>query len=71
MRALAEILEDLFGAGERPLGVDHPVLAVERVFQPGKALWVRQPRTRTSQVELAAFIGPGKSVEELATEQRG
>jgi hypothetical protein len=32
VRVSTEIPEDLFGSGERTLGVDHPVLAVEEVL---------------------------------------
>src|SRR5437667_10660639 len=71
MRVLAEILEDLFGSGERALGVDHPLLVVERVLQSAEGLRIRQLRTRTSEVEFAPFIATGKSIEELAAEQSG
>src|ERR1044071_2983075 len=69
MRVPAEVLEDLLGSGERALGVHHPVLAVQRVLELVEALRARVYRTRTPQVELAAFVGMGKSVEDLASEQ--
>src|SRR3954469_19389292 len=64
----AEILEDLLGSGERALGVDHPVLAVQRVLELVEAFGVRENRTRLLQLELAALVGIGESVEELAAE---
>src|SRR5512147_6050 len=71
MRVLAKILEDLFRAGKRALGVDHPVLAVQRVFQLAEALSVRELCTRTPQVEFTTLVGTGKAVEELAPEDLG
>jgi hypothetical protein len=64
----AEILEDLLGSGEWALGVDYPVLSVQRVLQLVEAFRVRENRTRVLQPELAALIGIGESIEELAAE---
>lgn len=71
MGITAQVLEDLLRPGERALRIDHPILAVERIHEPGKHLWIGEVRTSPAEVELAAGVASGKRIEELAAEEIG
>jgi len=58
-----EVAEDLVGAGERRLAVDHPLLA-RRLAQPRVAI-------ATWAAEAAGIEGPFEELEELAAEDLG
>ena len=65
MGVLAEVLEDLLGAGERSLRVGDPVLAKERVLQPVELRSVGQDCASSAEIEFATLVRMGQCVENL------
>ncbi len=66
MGVQAEILEDILGAAERWLGVDHPVLAKRRSQPGGKGFGVSEGLQGAMEAELALTEAALQSGDKLA-----
>jgi hypothetical protein len=67
----AEVAEDLGGTGERALGVDDPVLAVETVPQAGEGGRVGELGAGAGEIESAGRDLAGEGGKELPAEEPG
>ena len=64
----AEITENIFGATEGRLAIDHPVLPEEGAEESSESLRFRQKLEVPVEAELAIGEGPFESVDKLAAE---
>jgi len=68
MGVAGQVVEHMFGAAERRLGVDDPVVA-EQYAQPyAEGAWLRKRKQAAMKLEFTAMEGAAKSSDELAAE---
>src|SRR5438034_914199 len=67
----AEVVEDLRGAAEGPLGVDDPLLAIELIEERAEGPRVGQVGDGPGELEFPALPGPRERGQELPAEEPG
>ncbi len=68
VRIASQIMQHMFGAAERRLGIDNPVLAVKCAQEDGEALLVVKWHALTEEAQLIAGQEAPQSGNELAAE---
>ena len=68
MRIARQIVQHMFGATEGRLGIDDPVLPIERAQEDGEALVVVERHALTEEAQLIAGKETPQSSDELAAE---
>src|SRR5437773_12467365 len=67
----AEVVEDLGGAAEGPLGMDDPLLVVELIEERAEGPRVGQVGDGPGELEFTALPGPRERGQELPAEEPG
>ena len=65
-----QVVENVARPAEGRLGVNDPVLLMERAYERAKCLFLSQTFQRAGQAELAVAIGMFESIDELTTKRR-
>ena len=67
MRVASQIVQDMFGTAEGPLGVDHPVFAKQGTEEGMERLLLRQRKTGAKERKLLPAKGALEAGYELAS----